>query len=149
MSRRILAELKKLGNFTFEGNIDIEVDEGNVSRWEVSLKPPGETVYCRGVFLLKILFPPDYPHCPPELVFDTPIYHPNISKKGLVCLGVLKGEGWSPQKSMVNVFQDLFDLLKNPNPEDPLEINIAREYISNRELFRTKAMQHVVENALP
>ena len=161
MARRILAELKKVQTFDFSASdsasIDVEIDERDVTRWQVALSAPNDSLYAGGVFLLKLFFPPDYPHSPPELIFETPIYHPNISRKGLICLGILKSSGsspgsaggWSPQKSVVDIFTELFALLKNPNPDDPLEVRIAREFTSDPEKFRSEVRWWVKEHASP
>ena len=37
----------------------------------------------------------EYPHKPPKVKCDTPIYHPNIDTQGNVCLNILRSE-WTP-----------------------------------------------------
>ncbi len=57
-------------------------------------KPQVGTPYEGGVFSFDSSFPIDYPFHPPQLVFATPIMHPNIIN-GRVSIDVLR-DGWSP-----------------------------------------------------
>lgn len=38
---------------------------------------------------------PNYPHEPPKVKCETPVYHPNIDLEGNVCLNILR-EDWKP-----------------------------------------------------
>lgn len=38
---------------------------------------------------------PNYPHEPPKVKCETPVYHPNIDLDGNVCLNILR-EDWKP-----------------------------------------------------
>lgn len=51
---------------------------------------PDDTAYNYGVFMIYVTFPNDYPFKPPRIRFITPIYHPNISSQGHMCLDILK-----------------------------------------------------------
>lgn len=53
---------------------------------------PKGTPYIEGRFILKIEFPSDYPMTYPKLTFETPIFHPNVNKKGNVCMSILGGK---------------------------------------------------------
>ncbi|KAH9994668.1 putative ubiquitin conjugating enzyme [Russula vinacea] len=56
---------------------------------------------------------------PPKVLFQTRIYHMNISEKGNVCIDILKNN-WSPALSIFKVVLSLSSLLTDPNPSDPL-----------------------------
>jgi ubiquitin-protein ligase len=47
-------------------------------------------------------FSEDYPCNPPEVVFKTPIFHPNVYKSGEICLDILKSN-WSPVYDVSNI----------------------------------------------
>ena len=49
-----------------------------------------ETPYHGGVFEIKLLFGPEFPAVPPKGFFLTPIFHPNVSKTGEICVNTLK-----------------------------------------------------------
>lgn len=39
---------------------------------------------------MRLVFGPDFPAAPPKGVFVTPIFHPNVSKQGEICVNTLK-----------------------------------------------------------
>ena len=55
------------------------VKEDSYDDWKITLTGPKDTPYKNGVFILNILFLPDYPNKAPEVYFITPIYHLNIN----------------------------------------------------------------------
>ena len=57
--------------------------------------------------------------------FLTKIYHPNIDKLGRICLDILKDK-WSPALQIRTVLLSIQALLSSPNPDDPLDENVAR-----------------------
>jgi ubiquitin-protein ligase len=68
------------------------------------------TPYSGGLFVLKINFPSDYPFKPPDIHFQTRIYHPEINSMGSICTKhfEVQGQQWSPALTIVkgiNMFQ--------------------------------------------
>lgn len=88
---------------------------------------PSESPYQQGVFFLSVSFPQQYPFKPPKIKFLTKIYHPNINANGNICLDILK-ENWSPALTISKVLLSVCSLLCDPNPNDPLVVDIARQY---------------------
>ena len=90
----------------------------------------------------------DYPMIPPIIKAIDRIYHPNIISTenlpeversfGTICINILKND-WSPVNRLRLVFLTIQELLANPNPKDPLEVEIAELYINNREEFNINA----------
>jgi ubiquitin-conjugating enzyme E2 D len=68
-------------------------------RWQASIMGPRHSPYQGGVFYLSIQFPMDYPFKAPLVEFKTPIYHPNISTFGSICVDILDSN-WSPALSI-------------------------------------------------
>jgi hypothetical protein len=51
--------------------------------------------YRGGRFIFSFKVGPNYPHEPPKVKCETPVYHPNIDLEGNVCLNILR-EDWKP-----------------------------------------------------
>jgi ubiquitin-conjugating enzyme E2 T len=83
-----------------------------------------------------------YPLEPPQVLFLTRVYHPNIDDGGRICLNTLhlppKGV-WGPQLNIRAVLISIQQLLTYPNPDDPLVPEITREFRDNYQAWRAKA----------
>lgn len=106
--------------------------------WSATILGPTKSPFDGGVFNLNIYFPTDYPFKPPKVNFTTKIYHPNINKNGGICLDILK-DSWSPALTVSKLLLSICSLLTDPNPNDPLEPDIANEYKNNRLKYDTNA----------
>lgn len=71
----------------------------------------------------------DYPYAGGlEVVWLTPIFHPNIrSEDGRVCIQLLNA--WSEGLSLSSLVRGLKQLLENPNPGDPLNKEAAKYFL--------------------
>ncbi|NWH71259.1 UBE2T enzyme, partial [Piaya cayana] len=102
------------------------------------------TPYEKGVFNLEIVIPERYPFEPPKIRFLTPIYHPNIDSAGRICLDALKSPPkgtWSPCLNIVTLLTSIQLLMAEPNPDDPLMVEISSEYKYNKEVFLLRARE--------
>ena len=108
--------------------------------WTATIMGPSETPYQGGVFYLEIHFPADYPFKPMKINFTTKIYHPNIDSSGNICLDILKSN-WSPALTISKVLLSICSLLDEPNPDDPLVIEIANLYKNKRSKFIANATE--------
>jgi ubiquitin-conjugating enzyme E2 D/E len=115
--------------------------------WDAMIVGPSGTPYAGGVFKLEIHFPTDYPFKPPKVVFNTKIYHPNISTNGSICLDILKDQ-WSPALTISKVLLSICSLLSDPNPKDPLMPDIADEYIKDKKMYDENARAWTVRYAV-
>jgi ubiquitin-conjugating enzyme E2 D/E len=136
--RRITKELQELKNDP-PHNCSAGPESDDMYRWEGVIIGPSETPYTGGMFRLRILFPLDYPFKSPTINFITKIYHPNINSAGVICLDILKTK-WSPALTISKVLLSICSMLSDPNPDDPLEHDIAKQYTNNRELYNETAM---------
>jgi len=115
--------------------------------WTGSIPGPAGSPYQGGTFCVHINLPGDYPFSAPKVIFTTPLYHPNVSAQGGICVDVLKN-AWSPALSLYKVMLSLSSLLTDPNPNDPLVPSIAQEYLKNRSQFEKKAKDWTHRHAM-
>jgi len=121
-------------------NISAGPINDNLFEWEAVLLGPTETPYEGGVFILNIHISKDYPMKPPNILFKTKIYHPNINSTGAICLDILKSN-WSPSLTLSKLLLSICSLLNDPNCDDPLVPDIAKEYKQNYDLFVKNAKE--------
>jgi len=144
--KRILKEMQELSN---DANANISagpVDDNNIFAWSATMIGPKDSPYEDGIFLLKINFPSNYPFKPPQITFDTKIFHPNISSSGSICLDILQSN-WSPALTITKTLLSISSLLTDPNPDDPLDATAGRMYKNNREEFNNKAKEYTTQYA--
>ena len=120
--------------------------DDDLYHWNATIIGPSDSPYEGGVFQLDIHFPMNYPFKPPKCNFKTKIYHPNINSAGSICVDILK-DNWSPALTLSKVLLSICSLLTDPNPSDPSEPTIAKQYINNREEFINKATLWTYEYA--
>lgn len=116
------------------------VDSNDMFTWQATILGPSDSPYQSGVFFLSIIFPTNYPFVPPYIIFTTKIYHPNIDANGAIRLDIL-GSNWCPALTISNVLLSIWLLLCDPNPDDPLVPEIARQYKQDPEGYNTTARQ--------
>lgn len=150
-NKRILDDIKYLLDME-NTNRDIihtvDINELNImGPHYICFKGPRNTPYENGIFKLKITMPNDYPFKPPTISFVTKMYHPNISFAGDICIDILKN-AWSPALKLSSVLLSISVLLEHPNPHDPLEGDIADEYISNIKIYELNAREYTKKYSL-
>ncbi len=108
-------------------------------------------------------FPPEYPHLPPKLTFQTPIpFHPNVYPNGDLCISILHppeedrygyesaSERWSPVQTPETILLSVISLLASPNDESPANVEAARlwreEQAGQSKEFRRRVRQCVRES---
>jgi ubiquitin-conjugating enzyme E2 D/E len=103
----------------------------NMTHWTGYIDGPEDSPYANGRFELTIDFPPAFPFRPPDVQFITPIFHPNVSEKGEICLDLLHSQ-WSPAISVRDLLISICSLLTDPNPEHGLNKEAIKLYRSDR-----------------
>ncbi|KAI9256262.1 ubiquitin-conjugating enzyme/RWD-like protein [Sporodiniella umbellata] len=121
--------------------------EDNITELEAYVKGPPDSPYEKGLFKLEIKIPQKYPFEPPQIRFKTSIYHPNIDDGGRICADILKTGGWKPALNLSTTLISLAQLMAHPNPDDPLDSEIAKEYQIDYPQFRQKAVQYTTLHA--
>jgi len=100
---------------------------------------PKDTPYEGGIFYVDIELDNQYPFLPPKMRFITKVWHPNISSaNGAICLDILK-DNWSPALTLKTALLSLQALLSSPQPDDPQDAVVARQYLSTPKEFQQTA----------
>ena len=129
--RRLEKELVDVTNEPQPG-ISVGLEGDNLYEWEAIIQGPPDTPYEGGKFVLHISFPENYPMKPPVVTFRTKIYHCNVNSDGKLSLDIL-GNLWSPAITVEKVLLSVLSLLNDCDSQYPFELEIAAQYINNRE----------------
>ncbi|KAK2766443.1 ubiquitin-conjugating enzyme [Colletotrichum kahawae] len=114
----------------------------------VRFKGPAETPFEGGVWKVHVELPDQYPYKSPSIGFVNRIFHPNIDElSGSVCLDVIN-QTWSPMFDMINIFEVFLpQLLRYPNPTDPLNGEAAALMIREPKSYDAKVKEYVQKYA--
>ncbi|SPP86359.1 ubiquitin-conjugating enzyme E2-22 kDa-like [Drosophila guanche] len=122
-------------------SIKIELVNDSWTELRGEIAGPPDTPYEGGKFVLDIKVPPNYPFSPPRVRFVTAIWHPNISSvTGNICLDLLK-DNWVAAMSLRTMLLSVQVLLGSPEPDDPQDAVVGRQFKSNHQMFLLTA-QH-------
>ncbi|ENH69597.1 hypothetical protein LZL87_006113 [Fusarium oxysporum] len=114
----------------------------------VRFKGPAETPFEGGMWKVHVELPDTYPYKSPSIGFVNRIFHPNIDElSGSVCLDVIN-QTWSPMFDMINIFEVFLpQLLRYPNPTDPLNGEAAALLIREPKSYDAKVKEYVQKYA--
>eukprot|EP00392_Amoebophrya_sp_AT5.2_P006770 g6782.t1 len=116
--------------------------------WRVALRAPEHTPYAKATFYLHCNFcnrtsgESKYPFEPPKLQFATPIFHPNVSQRGKICLNTLNDKAeWSPMMDVSMLCVAVSVLMQQPNCQDPLNTHASGLLQKHPVEFKRKARE--------
>ncbi|KAI1962321.1 ubiquitin-conjugating enzyme E2 H [Ophidiomyces ophidiicola] len=131
-------------------NLTSDADGRPLNRQEfyVRFKGPEETPFAGGLWKVHVELPDQYPYKSPSIGFVNRIYHPNIDElSGSVCLDVIN-QTWSPMFDMINIFEVFLpQLLRYPNPSDPLNGDAAAILLRDPNKYDLKVREYVAKYA--
>lgn len=139
LPQRIIKETQKLIGEPCDG-ITAFPSEDNARYFLVTIRGPSDSAYDGGLFHLELFLPEEYPMTAPKVRFTTKLYHPNVDKLGRICLDILKDK-WSPALQIRTVLLSIQALLSAPNPDDPLDNDVASHWKRNEHEALEKARE--------
>ncbi|MCJ1429373.1 Ubiquitin-conjugating enzyme E2 8 [Sticta canariensis] len=118
-----------------------------MSDYEVTLVNDN-TPFSGGLWKVHVELPDQYPYKSPSIGFVNRIFHPNIDElSGSVCLDVIN-QTWSPMFDMINIFEVFLpQLLRYPNPTDPLNGEAAALMMRDSKTYEAKVKEYVARYA--
>ena len=143
-TRRIAIELSRIQknpNNAFE----VICNETNMHLWTVIINGEKGTIYEGYKLKTEVAFGIEYPFRPPIITFKTNVFHPNISAKGEVCNNLLNSD-WNASISIKLLIENIINMLACPNVEDPLNIDAANLYKTNREEYNIRVVRALANN---
>ena len=111
---RLQTELMQLMTSPAPGVSAFPSADGDLAKWGATIEGPEDTPYAGLTLKLSFEFPATYPYQPPNVLYRTPIYHPNVDFSGRICLDILKDK-WTPAYNIQTVLLSLQSLLGEPN----------------------------------
>ena len=77
---------------------------------------------------MNLDFREGYPFKPPQIKFNTKIYHPNVNgTTGEICMQAIES-AWAPTKDATFITTAIITLMRTPNAENALEADIAARF---------------------
>lgn len=142
--RRIETDVMKM----LMSDYEVTLVNDNMQEFYVRFKGPVETPFEGGVWKIHVELPEQYPYKSPSIGFVNRIFHPNIDElSGSVCLDVIN-QTWSPMFDMINIFEVFLpQLLRYPNPTDPLNGEAAALLMKEPENYNAKVKEYVSKYA--
>ena len=114
----------------------------SIMDFDVEYTPDSSSYWYGGKYTFSFHFPDNYPFNPPKVMCKTKIYHPNIDYDGNVCLNMLKDD-WKPVFTGTSCVAGVYYLFVHPNPNDPLNHEVAKLMRENPEQFKQNVKKSI------
>ncbi|KAI8055480.1 ubiquitin-conjugating enzyme/RWD-like protein [Syncephalis plumigaleata] len=135
--RQLVKELTQLSRSPPEG-IRMILNEDTMTDVQAWIRGPEGTPYEGGYFRVKLVLKNEFPRVPPIGLFETKIFHPNVSSQGEICVNTLKKD-WQPKLGIRHVLLTIKCLLIAPNPESALNEEAGRQLLERYEDYAKHA----------
>lgn len=123
------------------------VAQNSLDEWVVEIDGPVGTIWEGGAFRLSVAFPPDYPFRAPNVKFITPMYHPNISTSGGICLDLLIDK-WLPSYHVASLLVSIRSFLDDPNPDHGLNPKALECFRHDKAKYEENVRNFIQKHAL-
>ena len=131
-------------------------DDANMYEWDVMIIGPANTIHEEAYYKARLKFPKDFPNAPPEMVFSSEMWHPNIYPDGKVCISILHPPGtdkfnefesaeerWRPILGIEAILISVLSMLVEPNTNSPANIDAAVQFRDDFPSFKKKVKKCV------
>ena len=106
--------------------VRVSLSESDVLSFSGWIQGPPGTPYSGGFFRITFDFEDiDFPNVPPTCRFATPIFHPNVSRTGEICVSSLKKD-WKKEYGVERILVTIKCLLIEPNADSALDAEASR-----------------------
>ncbi|XP_053377979.1 ubiquitin-conjugating enzyme E2 N [Mercenaria mercenaria] len=135
LPRRIIKETQRLMQEPVPG-IQAVPDEANARYFKVVVAGPEGSPYEHGTFKLELFLPEEYPMTAPKVRSILKSTNPKIINKAeyCYCSFLFLVDKWSPALQIRTVLLSIQALLSAPNPDDPLNNEVAEQWKTNEVL---------------
>lgn len=82
-----------------------------MEKWSLRFRGRPNTDLYPGVYEVEIEFPDSYPGSPPKCKFKNGFTHYHVYPGGTICLNLLKKEGWSINKKMIELGHSIINMI--------------------------------------
>lgn len=118
--------------------IKVSIHEDDITNIVAVIDGPEGTPFEGGAFECKLVLGQDFPTVPPKGVFNTKIFHPNVSKSGEICVNTLKKD-WNASLGISHVLTVIRCLLIYPNAESALNEDAGKLLLESYDEFESRA----------
>lgn len=106
--------------------VRVALSDADILSFSGWVQGPPSTPYAGGFFRITFDFNDvDFPNVPPTCRFATPIFHPNVSRSGEICVSSLKKD-WKKEYGIERILVTIKCLLIEPNADSALDAEASR-----------------------
>ncbi|MES1911297.1 MAG: hypothetical protein MHM6MM_003750 [Cercozoa sp. M6MM] len=128
------------------------VDENDITKWQILVEGPEDTIWEGGFFPATLEFPPEFPQKPPTMRFTMPdFWHPNVYPDGRVCISILHDpehdplnqqesidEKWRPVLGVEEILVSVVSMLADPNCDSPANVDASVQFRNDYPAFKKR-----------
>ncbi|XP_071983978.1 ubiquitin-conjugating enzyme E2 U isoform X2 [Engystomops pustulosus] len=113
--------------------------------WVVRVQGLKDSLWEGAVLQLTITYSEEYNHHPPEVIFNTIPFHPNVDQtSGKPCIDFLDDPAeWKPRFTMMSILLVIQAMLSNPELENAVNPEAANMVLNNAALYRQMVLNCV------
>ena len=109
-TKRLIREIDMIFEDIIPG-IDLRANEENILEWHFVIHGKENTPYYGGMYHGKLIFPSNFPFCPPKIIFLTPNGRFKTNERICFNLSDFHPEEWKPAFSVTTVLQGVRDFM--------------------------------------